>query len=476
MTVEALTIAAVGTVAALIVASWAGGALRTLVFPNLQWPTDAVNGRVLLFAASCAVLVALVATVAPAIRMTRADVAKALRSAAPQLVMSTGRLRQSLLVLQVALSVLLVVGGAVFSQSLRRAYEFDMGVDLDRIVVSRFFLEADTIGGNSRRIMLEEAARRAKGLPGVDRVSIAASIPLLGNGVRKVNTAGLDSARFAVTWDITPELVNTVGFRVVRGRSFTEDDVRGGASALMPTETLARQLWPGKDPIGRCARVGVDSSPCLPVVGVVRDLRQRSVREDAAPAVLVGTAAPDLSSSLSAYLVTRTTADPRRLVSELQRVFRDVHPDVATLEIRRYSESLDADYRPLRLGAAMFGSFAVLSVLLAAVGLYGVLSFTVTQRTSEFGVRAALGARRSRIIGHVMGGGLAIVGAGLALGGATGWLASDAVQALLFNTDARAITPYAVAALVLGVVAVGAAAIPAWRASSVDPAIALRAE
>jgi ABC-type antimicrobial peptide transport system permease subunit len=124
----------------------------------------------------------------------------------------------------------------------------------------------------------------------------------------------------------------------------------------------------------------------------------------------------------------------------------------------------------------MFGSFAVLAVFLAAVGLYGVLSFTVTQRTSEFGVRAALGARRGRIVRQVMGGGLAIVGAGLALGGLASWFASSAIQSLLFNTDARAVAPYAVAVLVLGLVAVIASAIPAWRASSVDPAIALRAE
>ena len=476
MTVEALIIAAAGTVAALLVAGWAGGALRTLVFPNLQWPTGAINNRVLLFSAACAVSVALLATIAPAIRMTRADVAKALRSAAPQLVMSTGRLRQGLLVLQVALSVLLTVGGVVFAQSLQRAYEFDMGVDLDRLVLTRFFLEADTVGGATRQLMLEEAARRAQSIAGVDRVSIAESIPLVGNSVRKINTPGLDSARFAVMWDVTPELMTTVGFRVLRGRAFSEDDVRGGASAVIATEALARQLWPGKDPIGQCARVGADTSPCLTVVGVVRDLRQYSLRDEAAPAALVAVPAPDLSSSLSAYLVTRTTGDTKRLVPELQRIFRDVHPDMASLEIKRYSEALDRDYRPLRLGTAMFGSFAALAVFLAAVGLYGVLSFTVAQRTSEFGIRSALGAQRGRIMALVLGGGLGVVGAGLLLGGLTSWFASTAVQALLFNTDARSIAPYALSAVVLGVVAVIASVIPAWRASSVNPVTALRAE
>jgi predicted permease len=390
--------------------------------------------------------------------------------------MSTGRLRQGFLVVQVALSVLLIVGGAVFAQSLRRAYEFDMGVDLDRIVVTRLFLETDTIGGAGRRLMLEEGARRAKTIAGVERVSLAQAVPLLGNMVAQIRVPGQDSAGFATLWEATPELVPTVGFRVLRGRSFTDADVRGGGSALLATETLARRLYPGQDPIGRCARIGADTSPCLTIVGVIRDLRQRSLREEAAPAALIAAAEPDLSSSLSAYVVTRTNGDTKRLVPELQRLFRDIHPDMATMEIKSYSEALDRDYRPLRLGSAMFGSFAVLAVFLAAVGIYGVLSFTVTQRTSEFGVRAALGARRGRIVRHVMGGGLGIVGAGIALGGLASWFASSTVQSLLFNTDARAVAPYAVAALVLGLVAVIASAIPAWRASSVDPAIALRAE
>ena len=476
MAVEALLIALAGTAAALVLAQWAGGALRTLVFPTLQWPTGAVNLRVLVFSATCAIGVSLLATIAPAIRMTRADVSKALRSAAPQLVMSTGRLRQGLLVVQVALSVLLVVGGAVFAQSLRRAYEFDMGVDLDRIVVTRLFLEADTLGGAGRRVMMEEGVRRARTIAGVERVSLATAIPLLGNSVRPIKVPGQDSAGFATLWDVTPDLVPTVGFRLLRGRTFTDGDVRASGSAILATETLAKKLYPGQDAVGRCARVGADTSPCLTIVGIVRDLRQWSLRDDAAPAALLAVAEPDLSSSAGAYVVTRTRGDAKRLVPELQRLFRDIHPDMATMEVKRYSEALDRDYRPLRLGSAMFGSFAALAVFLAAIGLYGVLSFTVTQRTGEFGVRAALGARRGRIVRHVMGGGLVIVGVGLVLGALASWFASSAVQALMFNTEARAITPFAVAALVLGLVAIVASAIPAWRASSVDPAIALRAE
>jgi ABC-type antimicrobial peptide transport system permease subunit len=160
----------------------------------------------------------------------------------------------------------------------------------------------------------------------------------------------------------------------------------------------------------------------------------------------------------------------------LHELFRDVRPDLATVEIRPLVEALERDYRPLRLGTAMFGSFAVLAVILAGVGLFGILAFSVAQRTSELGIRSALGASGGNLVRHVMGEGLVVVGAGLAIGGALSWFASTVIETLLFNTTARSGLPFAAAAVVLGLVGIVASAVPAWRAARVDPAIALRAE
>jgi ABC-type antimicrobial peptide transport system permease subunit len=146
------------------------------------------------------------------------------------------------------------------------------------------------------------------------------------------------------------------------------------------------------------------------------------------------------------------------------------------VEIRTLSELLDYDYRPLRLGTAMFGVFAVLAVILAGVGLFGILAFSVAQRTSELGIRSALGARAGNLVRLVVGEGLVIVAAGLVVGGLASWFASVAVQSLLFDTTVRSAVPFAAAAVLLGAVALCASAIPAWRATRVDPAIALRAE
>jgi predicted permease len=427
------------------------------------------------FALACAVSVALLATIAPAIRMTRADVSKALRSASPQLTMSTGRLRQGLLVLQVALSVVLIVGAAAFGQSLRQAYEFDMGVDLHRVVLARLFPEGDSMTTAGRRAMLEEAARRARQLPGVEQVTLAERVPLAGTAFSRAWTAGGDSD-FVANWDVTPALIATVGFRLVRGRWLQAEDVQGDASSVLVTETMARRFWPAATVLGECVRLGTASSPCRTVVGVVRDLRTRSLREDAPLAALVATDEPDLSSALAAYLVIRTSEGAPPMTARLHETFRDVRPDLASIEIRPLVEALESDYRPLRLGSTMFGAFAVLTVILAGVGLFGILAFSVAQRTSELGIRSALGARTGDLVRHVMGEGIGIVGVGLVIGGALSWYAATSVEALLFNASVRSAVPFAAATAVLGLAAIVASAVPAWRASRVDPAIALRAE
>jgi predicted permease len=473
LVLESLIIAALGAGAALLAARWGGGALRALVFPEMQWATQPVDSRVFAYSTICALVVALLATLAPAIRMTRADVALALRSAAPQLAVSTGRWRQGLLVVQVALSVILVVGAAAFGQSLRRAYEFDMGVDVDRIIVTRLFLENDSLNAMGRRAMLDEALRRANRLPGVERASIAESVPLSGNSVYQVRVPRGDSG-FSVVWTVTPDLQQTLGFRLVRGRWIEDADTRGSPVAVV-TEAFARKMWPGANALGQCARFGAGTNPCREIIGVIRDLRTRSIREEAPMAALLPTAEPELDE-LGAYLVVRASGDRKVLHASLHNVLRDVRSDLSTVEIRPLSQMLDTDYRPLKLGTTMFGVFALLAVILAGVGLFGILAFSVAQRKSELGIRSALGARAGDLVRLVVGEGLAIIGVGLALGGLASWYASAAVQSLMFNTTVRSVTPFVLAAIVLAAAALCASAIPAWRASQVDPALALRAE
>jgi predicted permease len=478
---ESLVLALAGAAAALLVARWGGQALRGLVFPQATWVDGPVDSRVAFFAFLCALLVAMFAGLTPAVRMTRADVAASLRSAGAQLTRSTGKLRQGLMVLQVALSVVLVVGATVFAQSLTRARAVDMGVDVERLVMTRLFLHSDTQSTAGREAMFEEAKRRATLLPGVERVALAEAIPLTGYSVRPVFVPGRDSladpsAGHAVTWNVTPELIATAGYRLVRGRWILPADVRGSEPVVLVTQAMARRLWPGGEALGRCVRLGGVEDPCRIVVGIVGDLRSRSVREEPPMAALLPVAQADLDAAASSYLVVRTGGKPRAMVAALRQAMRDVHPDVATMEIQPLAQALEFDYRPLRLGATMFGAFAVLALLLAGVGLYGILAFSVAQRTAEIGIRSALGARRKDVVALVGGEGVWVCATGLALGGAVSWVAAGAVEKLLFHTTAHSATPYLLSMGGLALVGVAAALVPVRRATRVDPAIALKSE
>jgi ABC-type antimicrobial peptide transport system permease subunit len=234
-------------------------------------------------------------------------------------------------------------------------------------------------------------------------------------------------------------------------------------------------MFPGTSGLGQCARFGADTNPCREIIGVIGDLRTRSIREEAPMAALLPTANPELDE-LGAYLVIRAWSDPAALQAALHNALRDVRSDLSTVETRPLAQLLDTDYRPLKLGTTMFGVFAFLAVVLAGVGVFGILAFSVAQRKSELGIRSALGARAGDLVRLVAGEGLAIVGVGLALGGLASWFASSAVQSLMFNTTVRSVTPFLLAAITLAGAALCASALPAWRASRVDPALALRAE
>jgi putative ABC transport system permease protein len=317
MLLESLMIALAGTAIALIVARWSGVALRNLVFPETQWATPAVNADVFAFSALCALMVTVVATLVPAIRMTRADVGTALRSGASQLTQSTGRLRQTLLAVQVALSMLMIVGAAAFSRSLRNAYEFDLGVDVDRVVIARFVLNSDSVSLITKHAMLDEAARRARLVPGVERAAVAPSVPLMGyiNYSIAIPERELPPKSFASAWTVTPDLVKTVGFRLIKGRWIDATDVGPGLPAvILVSQTTASKLWPGADPIGRCVRIGQQDAACKRVVGVVGDVRQRSFREEAGFSILIGSAEPALTDFFDGQVVVRVKpgVDPFR--------------------------------------------------------------------------------------------------------------------------------------------------------------------
>lgn len=477
---ESLVLSLAGAAAALLAARWGGSALRALVFPNLTWATNPVEGRVFVFAILCAAVVALLAGLAPAIRLTRPDVAQALRSAAPQLAVSTGRLRQSLLVLQVALSVVLIVGAAVFVQSFHRAREADVGFDLDRLVVARVGLETDTQSTAGRTAMLEEGARRVSRVAGVERAVTAPLVPLFGYSVvqaRRLNGDGPapPSPPFVIHYAVTSELIETLGLRLLAGRSLLPTDVRGAPPVALATEELASRFWPNESPLGHCLRFGADTMPCTEIVGVVADIRNRELREETGAAAFLPLAQEPGAPSIQ-VIVARTSRDAEEVAPLVRSALLDLRPDLASVVADPLAKMLEPEYRPLRLGATMFGAFAVLAVVLAGVGLYGILAFGVAHRHGEIGIRSALGARTNDVVRLVSGEAIALVLVGLVIGAVASWFAGRAVEGLLFEASARGVVPYLAASGLLVLVAIVASALPVWRATRVNPVTALRAE
>jgi predicted permease len=274
---------------------------------------------------------------------------------------------------------------------------------------------------------------------------------------------------------VTPEYFATAGTRVVRGRGFTSEDRNGAARAAIVSETMAKLIWPGEDAIGKCIKIGSDTAPCSNIVGVARDARRQSL--EATPVMQYYVPLEQHQHRVSGLAVlVRTAADPSTFTWRVRRTMATILPDLPFVEVRPLQALVDPEIQPWRIGAGVFAAFGLLALVIASVGLYGVIGYEVAQRTHEFGVRAALGASSERIIGLVLRRGVGLALIGIIIGGVIARAGARALEPLLFETSATDPFVFVLVLSVLLVVAVAACAVPARHAASVDPASALRAE
>jgi hypothetical protein len=263
--------------------------------------------------------------------------------------------------------------------------------------------------------------------------------------------------------------------RLVRGRLFTEvDDRRGAAPVAVLTERTARLLWPVGDALGQCVMI-TEVPGCTPVVGVVADLHRQGLQEAPFMALFLplGATAPDQPPHA---ILVRTAGPPEGMVESLRRTLQALRPDLPYVHIQPYQAVIASHARSWRLGATVFTAFGVLSLVIAAIGVYGVLSFTVARRMPELGIRTALGATSRTVLRMVVGGGVATAAAGVALGSAIGLALSGRIQGLLFETSAREPVVFLAAAGTIIAFALGASLVPGVRAARADPLAVLRAE
>jgi predicted permease len=394
---------------------------------------------------------------------------------------------------------LLVVGAGLFIRSLDRVESQHLGFDTNNLsYVTIDFREH--LPAVERDRVYHEAARRVRGAPGVLRASVAAGIPFGPHNIPPVSVPGVawpPNSQFPIMYAATPDYLAAMGVQLVAGRMISANDDRAAPLVVLVNETMARTAWPGQPALGKCVRAGFGtfppnldedpsaSAPCRVVVGIVRDSRARSLRpehnEDRLMQYYVpfeqipAPPFPDIPNVMG--IIVRSRGDASNAAAAIQQAIQSMDGNRQLFaHVKPYQDLIDPQLRSWRLGATLFSAMGALALAIAVAGLVGVVSYVVTQRAREIGVRLALGGHRSSVARLVIADALRMSGIGVAIGAVAALLAGPLVAALLFETSPRDITTLAGSVAVLLAATVIAAAWPAWRAARVNPVIALRAD
>ena len=471
---ESVLLALAGGVAALLVTLWVGPVIRAFLLPDIPALASAVDGRVLLFTGGVALLTGFLAGLVPALQVGRADLTPALKAGAGEGRYRRSRLRSALLVGQVALTVTLIVGAGLFARSLRNVAGQDFGFDPAHTLLATMDLRAAGYRPAQINQLNLQMLARLEGLPGVE--AAAATIGHFGWATASsVSVPGRDSIPQLKAGGPYYQRVTAGYFAAmgtpVHGRAFTPAD-RGSPVAIV-NETMARLLWPGESAIGKCFLVGSDKR-CAGIIGVVPDARRFNAVEDASMHFYVPFT--DDSSEFITALVVRARGRPQDLVAPVRAALQQTAANLPYAAVTPLADLVAPSIRPWRLGTTMFGVFAGLALVLAAVGLYGVLSYTVAQRSHEIGIRMAMGARRGNVLGLMVGQGVKIAALGAGIGAVAVLAGGRVLSSLLYGVSPRDPLVLLGAAVIPLVVAAIASYVPARRAAKVDPVVALRYE
>lgn len=480
LVVEGALLSAVAGVAALVAGVWGGAVARTRFMPRYHLTYSLVEWRFVGFTLGIAIAAGLIASLAPAIQASRPDLTQSLKAGA------RGQYRRSwfrgsLVVAQAALSVVLVVGAGLFVQSLHNIHSVPLGIDVAQLAVARVDFDQNTDSVKSYLPILDQEVARVAAIPGVQGAALSAMAPLQGkmsmplfrpdgdtltNAGKRIEAAAnaVGSGFFA-----------TVGMRLVDGRDFTANDLGGDKPVLVVSQTMARTAWPGKRAVGQCLILSRPTNPCAEVVGVVADANLWDIKPE--PNInyyLPVTQAPFLRSLV--LTVRAPTATRRTVAATLRHDLASQIPASANVNIQDLQAAMDPRYAQWTEGAAVFSAMGILALIVAAIGMYSIIGYSVSQRMHEMGVRVALGARRGQVMWPVVMGGLKLAAIGVVLGIGASLVLGRLVASLLYKTSARDPVAMVGAAVILLLVSVAAAFVPARRAARVDPVIALRAE
>jgi putative ABC transport system permease protein len=474
--VENFVLAVVGGGLGLVLSLWSAGVVRVFALPT---GASAVDGHVLAFTIAVSVITALVSGLVPALMTTRADIAMVLKGGSRRSGHSQSRTQSVLLVVQTALSLVVLTGAGLFIRSLHNVRAIDLGLDSDHIILATLDRQGSTYDSVARDELTHRVIARLAALPGVVGVSYVGLPPFQGLVGLRVRLVGRDSSqldqRGMFANFVGPDYLRANGTPLRRGRDFGDADRANTLPVVIINETMARRLWPGQDPIGQCIQISMrPPMVCRYVIGVMGDGKYVSMTERPLAYYLLPYS--QINMGLPPTLVIRSGGDAHRLVPDVRQVIANTASDLPNVDVRPLSDEIDPQLQPYRIGAVLFTLFGLVALALAAMGLYGVVAYVVTQRTQEAGVRLALGARGGTVLGLMVRQGMqpALLGAAIGVVGAL--LVTRLFRSQLYGVSPTDPLTLVAVALALCAVAALACYVPARRALRIDPVIALRSE
>jgi putative ABC transport system permease protein len=484
---ESILLAALGGAVGLLLAVIGMKLLVALMPATLSQAKNVdIDAKVLGFTLLVSLLTGVVFGLAPALQASRPDLNESLKEGGKGTPgVARARVRSLLVISEVALALILLIGAGLLIKSFMRLRNVDAGFNSENLLTMKVVLPRLKYPDHARRTaFFDQLLERIGSLPGVQSAGVITNLPLTFKG----NNNGIaiegrpepppDEVPIVITRVISPEYFRTMKIPLLAGRQFSPQDRRDTTGVVIVSESTARQFWPGEDALGKRIKMGGFNSeaPWLSVVGIVRDVRQFELDIDPKPQVYFPYTQVPYAYMAPRDLVVRTAVDPLSLAAAVRSEVWAIDKEQPVSNISTMEQILYASVAQQRFNMLLFAIFAVVALVLAAVGIYGVISYSVTQRTHEIGVRMALGASSGDVMRLVVGQGFKLVSVGVAIGLAAAFVLTRFMQSMLFGVGATDPITFAAISAVLVAVAMLASYVPARRATKVDPMIALRYE
>jgi putative ABC transport system permease protein len=481
---ESVVLAALGGGLGLLLAYLGVDALATLVPPELPRAENiAIDGRVLLFAVLVSAFTALIFGLAPALRFSRPNLTLPLQGSSRAVTASRGRTRlyRALVISEIALALVLLIGAGLLVRSFQDLLDNDLGFVTEQRAVLQLFLWDQNPTPEQREQRVNEIEERFESTPGVDKVALTSALPFQPEKIDSDGSLTIEGKelppgqdRRIYTTIVSGDYFEVMGIPLRAGRSFTTEDRMDSYPVAIINESGRRRYFPDEDPIGRRVTIGVMGAPLTrEIVGVVGDVLPTTLESEPQPELFI-----PYSQSLSGHVsfVVRTDTDAAAMLPSLRAQIWQIDPDQSIYHAATVNDMISDTLVERRFHLVLLVSFSVIALLLAIIGIYGVMTFSTSRRTSEIGVRMAMGAKRTDVVTMILRDGIGLSVAGIALGIGGALLLTRFMVHMLYGVTPTDFTTFAAIALVMLIVSAAAAALPAYRAATADPLASLREE